>query len=69
MLHGKILPEVQAHDKRISAVGHILARPGRHRMGMNYQDSHISLKFQNNTASQVLYLLDVGFDLYAKLGH
>lgn len=41
----------------------------RHRMGMNYQDSHISLKFQNATASQALYLLDVGFDLYAKEGH
>ena len=41
----------------------------RHRMGMNYQDSHISLKFQNNVASVSLYLLDVGFDLYAKQGH
>ena len=41
----------------------------RHKIGMDVQDPHISLKFQNATASQELYLLDVGYELYAKPSH
>jgi len=41
----------------------------RHKIGMDVQDPHISLKFQNATASQELHLLDVGYELYTKETH
>ena len=41
----------------------------RHKIGMGIQDSHISMKFQNDTASQELHLLDVGYEIYEKPSH
>lgn len=41
----------------------------RHLEGCNYQDQLISLKFQNSTASQELNLIDLGLELYEKVGH
>ena len=41
----------------------------RHRFGIDVQDPHISMKFRNATASQELYLLDVGHELYEKPSH
>lgn len=37
----------------------------RHRVSINLVDQHISLKFQNATAAQSLYLSDVGFRTFA----
>ena len=41
----------------------------RHRVGMDVQGQQMSLKFQNNVASQELYLLDAGFEIWEKEGH
>jgi len=41
----------------------------KNRDGFNFQDNHISIKFQNATASQSIYLLDVGMDVYAREEH
>ena len=41
----------------------------RHRVSINAQDQQLSLKFQNSTASQELYLLDLGVELWEKVGH
>jgi len=41
----------------------------RHLEGCNYQDQHISLKLGNSTASQVLYLIDIGLKIFEKIGH
>lgn len=38
----------------------------RNRTKAGTQDSNVSLKFQNDTASQELYLLDVGVEIYEK---
>ena len=41
----------------------------RHLIGTDIQNPQISLKFQNATASQELYLLKVGLELWIKEGH
>lgn len=41
----------------------------RHFVGMDVQNSQISLKFENSTASQELYLLKLGLELWIKEGH
>ena len=41
----------------------------RHRVSINAQDQQLSLKFQNDTASQELHLLDLGVELWEKEGH
>ena len=41
----------------------------RHLVGTDIQNSQISLKFQNATASQELYLLKLGLELWIKQGH
>jgi hypothetical protein len=41
----------------------------RHRIGLGLQDSHISLKFQNNTLGDSMYLYGVGVKVYEKEGH
>jgi len=44
-------------------------RRHRFRLTVDDQDEQISLKFQNNTASQSLYLETLGLDMYEKEGH
>lgn len=41
----------------------------RHLIGTDIQNSQISLKFQNAIASQELYLLKLGLELWVKKGH
>jgi hypothetical protein len=41
----------------------------RHRPGIKLQGQQCSLKFQNAVASQELYLLDMGMEVYEKEGH
>ncbi|GAI96267.1 unnamed protein product, partial [marine sediment metagenome] len=41
----------------------------RHRFGMLVDDQAISLKFQNNTASQSIFLEEIGLDISEKVGH
>ena len=41
----------------------------RHRVGIDVQGQQCSLKFQNDTASEELYLLDLGVEMYEKEGH
>ena len=40
----------------------------RHRIGTRYEDSQMSLKIQNATVSESLYLLSIGYGLYVKEG-
>ena len=41
----------------------------RHRVGVNIQDQHISLRIRNNTAAQDLQLLEYGLGIYEKEWH
>jgi len=41
----------------------------RQRVGLDLQDEQISLKFQNATASESIYLETLGLDMYDKEGH
>ena len=40
----------------------------RHRVGVQIQNQQIGLKFQNNTASQSFYPLDLGLNFFEKGG-
>lgn len=41
----------------------------RQLVGIKAQDEQLSLKFQNNTVSQSLYLFELGLEMYEKEGH
>jgi len=41
----------------------------RHRFGMKLDDQAISLKFQNNTVSQSIFMEEIGVDLLERVGH
>lgn len=38
----------------------------KQRIGLNLQDEHVSLKIQNATLSQSIYLLDLGLEIYVR---
>jgi hypothetical protein len=41
----------------------------KQRVGVGANDEQLSLKFQNNTVSQSLYLFELGLEMYEKEGH